>query len=250
MLFFVRSACLFLFLLAMPISTIALAEQSDESSQEPSEAVKKAIEEHRQKWCHVTFDPKINVIPVTDRVEYDFTLTKAELGSFDIDTDSPYGKEAIVDVGGLMRGRIQVESEVELDEEKYKNLYCVFYKKIDIKISITPIVYIAKEYKKGTCMFDEVKRHENKHVLVDQKIVNKYAKKVGARLVSLINKEMLVGPIRSNKLELATDHLRMRVKNEIAKISNQMYDERNRRQQLVDSLGEYQDVSDYCRGND
>ena len=235
------------FILTSPALAAKEKSEDGKSDKEIPDKIQKMIDEHRKKWCHVTWDPKINIVPITDKVKYDYSLSTKELSTFHIDTDSPYDDDVITDVGGLMSGRINIDHEIELDEEYHDGLHCFFYKEINVEIAISPKVYIAKEYPKGTCMFDEIKKHENKHVLVDRKVVNKYAKKVGIKLVDLINEEMLVGPVREKDSQLATDYLRNKVKAEINYIAKQMYDERNRRQQLVDSLGEYQDVTDNCR---
>ena len=60
--------------------------------------------------CRAKTTPQINVIPKTENVKYDFTKSKAQLNSVDVDTISPYGPNHKTYVSGLMSGAIQIKS--------------------------------------------------------------------------------------------------------------------------------------------
>lgn len=118
--------------------------------------------------CRAKIAPQVNVKPMTRNVQYDFTKTKAELNSFDVDTISPYGPQHKTQVSGLMSGSIQTKSQVELLHEKYalQGKGCLYLKSANVTISIDPTIFVAKEYKKGSCYHNAVLNHERKHVQI------------------------------------------------------------------------------------
>lgn len=244
--------CAILLLLVALVNPQSVLAKNNSSASENNLSQKEKrilaeIEKHKKTWCKVKWDPEIDIVPITSKVKYKHDKSTEDLSSMVTDTDSPYADDAITHTRGMMAGKIQVKSNITLESIDYDGLFCVYYDKIRVEISIDPTVYLSSELKKGSCLYKEVKKHENKHVMVDRRVVNKYAQKVGKKLVEAVNEEMLVGPLREKHLTLARDHLQNRIKAKIDYISRQMYDERNRRQQIIDSLGEYQDVSDNCR---
>ncbi len=201
--------------------------------------------------CVPRIPPKVSVIPSKSQVKYDFSKSRSDLQNFDIDTISPYGPEHKSHVGGLMSGSIQIGRSIGYMHETYKQVGkgCVHLKEIDVKIHIEPTIYIASEYKKGSCLYNEILKHEKKHVREDQLIVNKYAMKIGQALAKVMDDNGPVfGPYKIEELPAIQKNMNETLGTVIDSFNTKMNDERRVRQQAIDSRSEYDQVSERCRG--
>lgn len=199
--------------------------------------------------CRAKIPPKINVLPSKSRIRYDFTKSKAQLNSVDVDTVSPYGPNHKTNISGLMSGAIQVKHQVAFMHETYDQLGqgCLYLKSIDVKIHIDPTIYIANEYPSGSCMHTAVLTHERKHVREDQLIVNKYADYIGRALFSLMDAQgPAFGPYDTARLPFVQQNIQNSVTKVVKKFNDQMNQERQRRQQAIDSLEEYESIGAKC----
>jgi len=198
--------------------------------------------------CVAKMAPQINVIPKTKNIKYDFTKTKAQLNQFDVDTISPYGPQHKTVVSGLMSGSIQTKSQVELLHETYKHLDrgCVYLKSANVTISIDPTIYIAREYRKGSCYHNAVLTHEMKHVREDQLIVNKYVSRIGRALKAMIDDRNSFGPYRLDQLESVQQNIQNSVNKAVRRFNDDMNKERRRRQQAIDNIEEYESIGARC----
>lgn len=200
--------------------------------------------------CHAKTAPKINVLPSKSRVKYDFTKTKAELNNFDVDTVSPYGPNHQTFVSGLMSGSIQVQHQVSFMHETYEQLGkgCIYIRTVEVKVHIEPTIYIAKEHPRGTCYHNAVMTHERKHVNEDRLIVNKYSNLIGKALVELVDSNgPAFGPYDLETLPKVQKNIQKSLTKIVKKYNDQMNLERQRRQQAIDSLEEYESIGKNCK---
>lgn len=204
----------------------------------------------QQVECVAKVAPQINVKPSKSYVRYDFTKTKAQLNAVDIDTVSPYGPNHQTIVSGLMSGSIQVKHQVAFLNETYKELDqgCIYLKSIDVNVHIDPTIYIAREHPKGTCMHNAVLTHELKHVREDQLIVNKYAKRIGQALVKLVDAQgPSFGPYETARVPFVQQNIQNSITRIMKQFNDQMNEERQRRQQAIDSIEEYESIGKKCK---
>ncbi len=196
-------------------------------------------------WCNPNDVPKIEILPRTHEIHYDYTKSEAELSQFHIDTKNPYGGDVITDVGGLMQGGIKALSSMQIGTLTHsgKGETCMWYKNIKFEIWISPTIYINKKYPKGGCEAKAILGHEHKHVNVDRRVVNKYSELIGQALMKEIKRRYLYGPVpTANERELQA-RMEEHIKSIIDRYTAQMNQERMERQQGVDSLEEYQRVN-------
>ena len=200
--------------------------------------------------CQAKNTPNINVLPSKSVVKYDFTKTKPELNSVDVDTVSPYGPNHKTYVSGLMSGAIQVNHQVSFIHEKYDQLGqgCIYLKDVDVKIHIDPTIFVAKEYPKGSCMHNAVLTHERKHVREDQLIVNKYSNIIGQALQRLVESQgPAFGPYEIERMPFVQQNIQNSLNKVVTKYNDLMNQERQRRQQAIDSLEEYESIGVRCK---
>lgn len=203
-----------------------------------------------QVECQAKVAPKINVLPIKSRVQYDFSLTKAQLNEIDVTTVSPYGPHHKTYVSGLMSGAIGLESEIRFIQETYSQIDqgCFYLKSIDVEINIDPVIFIAKEYPQGSCMHTAVLAHERKHVMEDQLVVNRYANIIDDALAEVINTTgSSYGPFKIAELLSAQESVQITLHDIVRSLNSQMNEERQRRQQAIDNLEEYESIGARCK---
>jgi len=202
--------------------------------------------------CKAKTAPKINVLPTKSHVKYDFTKTKRELNEVDVNTISPYGPQHKTNVSGLMSGAIGIKHQISFIHESYEQVdqACLYLKEINVKINIDPTIFIAKEYPQGSCMHTAVLTHERKHVVEDQLVVNRYANIIGRALVEAVNvKGSTYGPFKIDQLKQQQQQAQDSLHNIVKRLNLQMNEERQRRQQAIDTLEEYQSIGARCKNH-
>ena len=193
--------------------------------------------------------PKINIVMTSKQVQYDFSRSKRELKGFNIDTKSPYDSNAHTEVGGLMNGEISVNSQVSFGylQDTNSGQAWYWYDTIDVKMHIDPTILIAKEHAKGTCEHSAILEHEMKHIKIDRAVLKKYKAKIESDLHKIARKVGTIGPI-SLSISGRTQNKMMKViEKAVSNQTERMYSERRKLQQSVDSLEEYERVSNMCK---
>lgn len=200
--------------------------------------------------CDAGETPRIVSVPSKSDIKYDFSKTKADLREFDVDTISPYAVGTKTHVGGLMSGEISLENQIAFVHQTYERAgqACLYINEIKVTFHVDPTIYVAKEFKPGTCEHKAVLDHEKKHILVDRMMVNKYNERISKTLTYAINKYgYSFGPFPMEQLEPAQKKMQDYIEGIIREESERMNKERRARQQDVDTLEEYERVSSLCR---
>lgn len=193
--------------------------------------------------------PPVKVVPTKSAVLYDFSKTQAELDMVDVDTANPYGSKKETHVGGLMSGEIRVEHQLGFVQERYEtgSMACLHFGGIDVKINISPTIYVARENKPGSCRYKAILEHEKKHVEADRIVVNKYSKRIGESLTFVFQKYgTTFGPFELAKMPAIQTKLQDYIDGVVKKEVERMNAERMAMQQKIDSLEEYERVRKLC----
>lgn len=201
--------------------------------------------------CQIKQTPRIEVGASDTRVRYDHTKSQSQLDNIENDTISPYGKNAQTHVGGLMSGEVSISQNISIYQETWPNLNrgCLYYDSIKVDLHIKPVIYIAREYPKSGCMYKSILEHEKKHIAVDREIVNKYSKLIITALEAALKKiGVSHGPFPGGQLKAKQEMLQAYVQDTVKQYSSAMSAERQKRQQDVDTLAEYESVQAKCRG--
>ncbi len=192
---------------------------------------------------------KINIIPHTEKVKYDYKQSLKEIQEYSTDTVDPYGFHGTTITQGFMSGEIGLDHKVTLGQvtNSRRGYSCIWYKDITINITIDPTIVIAKELYNDRCMRKAILDHELKHVRVDRKIVNKYANLIGAKLMSeLKTRGFSAGPMHIKDTVIASKKMQ-RVVNQIIELEyKKLSIDRQESQRAVDNLEEYKSVDNKC----
>lgn len=205
--------------------------------------------------CPLVPPPQINVVTTRQLTEIRQTYSKDELKNLRADTKLPYQMQDLshVETGGMMEGDIDIRYDVGFDDipgntAETVNQSCVRYSRIMITLHITPLIFIAKDYDKDSCWYDEIHKHEEQHIDVDEAMVKQYAQRIeeGLRLAFATPEDFVDGPVLPKK----TAALKKAMGNNLAAmmgvLTQGMTRERMERQQDVDSLGNYGEIMNNC----
>lgn len=201
-------------------------------------------------WCYPQQGPKLNMVPVTDDIQFVYSESSANLGHYDINTISPYnGLPVKQRVGGISEGRITKLSTygVRSISDLNANMACLSYDDINVTFHIKPTVYIAKENQPGTCKHNAIKEHELKHVRIDREMVNKYLDLLGKAIhKDMVENGYVIGPVPVDQIYTVQNQMRTRMDKMVNIYFTAMQAERLQRQQKLDNRQEYERVSKAC----
>ncbi|MCB1562881.1 MAG: hypothetical protein KDJ75_04835 [Alphaproteobacteria bacterium] len=192
---------------------------------------------------------RINVIPKSEEIKYDYSKNLAALQAQSVDTVNPYDFGSITHTKAFMRGSVSMSPSVRVGYKDFtaQGASCIWYDTINIEIAIDPTIVIASEVYADSCMRRAVLEHEMKHVNVDRQIVNKYAQIIGQKVYNgLKERGFSAGPIPTPYRQAAVDRMNKTVSQLIDLEYKKMNIERQERQQAVDSLQEYESVGKKC----
>lgn len=202
-----------------------------------------------KNFCKMPQPAEINVIPSTEEVEFDYSQSMMELQNYGVDTVNPHEFGGISVTQGFMQGAIRMEPEVKLNYKHYPryDAVCIWYESINIRIEIDPKIVIASEVADDRCMGEAVEEHEMKHVKVDRRIVNKYARIMGEKVFKGLQERGFISePVRSQYAKQLADRMQKTVFQIVEHEYKKMDLERAELQQAVDTKDEYDRVQALC----
>jgi hypothetical protein len=154
-------------------------------------------------------------------------------------------------VGGLARGGSGYHTRVKMHGRRYGRYggnYCPFFQYIEIEVYYGTVIFIANEFKKGTCRFESVMEHEMRHHKTNHDIAEKYAKMLERDLPKMVAEVEGLGYVHYTKADARFDFMRQSLIDAIQVYSEAMGEEMNRENAKIDTLENYQAESKLCPG--
>ncbi len=196
--------------------------------------------------CRSYADIPVFVTPVFGETRFDTSLDLARLQSLanhEANVTPHYDTLTLglASYTSLMQFQIPI-----LHQRLPDGSYCARVQSLSARIGYDPItVYVANEFQKGTCAFQAVLSHEQKHIDVNRALLNEYGPKIQSRLAAFLKTQgMFIVP---NK-DYADKLLRERVKKIVSDLTKEMMEENKRRQKLIDTPQEYAKNNTVCQG--
>lgn len=178
----------------------------------------------------------------------DHSLSRYDLQDFDVSTKSPYGSNHFTHVNGLMRGPIELKTNITVawQTEPKKRDNCFWYRAINLTLGLEPVIYVASEIQKDNCYYNAIIEHEMKHVEVDRGLVRDYQNIVYDTIENFVQEHGTLDHIASGQEKNAQKQLAKALEDQIRDIHKRMRVDRMKRQAEIDSLKEYSRVADQC----
>lgn len=215
-----------------------------------SPALAQPVQQQAQNPCPLVKPAQINVVPATEKVRYDYSKTMAQLQSTEVDTINPYGFSGVTSVNGFMKGTVSIKPEVLIKRQTNPRLgvSCLWYDSINVRIEISPTIVIAKEIYNDSCLRKVTLDHEMKHVNADRQIVNKYAQIIGQKIYEAMEaRGFRTPPVPNEHVQSMNDRMSKVIAQVVEFEHNKMQIERMEIQQGIDSLEEYERISNLCQ---
>ncbi len=148
---------------------------------------------------------------------------------------------------GLAGGDVGTSFKATFDlKQVKKDLYCLNVKKIKATFFAHPKVYIASNFKRGTCEYGNVLKHEEKHVKTLKKTHREYMPKFKQHLSSAARKLPVLEPMTLSEANENKDVYVKKISEDLSSYMQIIMMEVAQRQKEVDSKEEYQRVMKRC----
>ncbi len=149
---------------------------------------------------------------------------------------------------GLAGGEVGMRFEATFEAKEVTNkLYCLNVKKINATLYAKPQVHIAKNFRRGTCEYNAVLKHENKHVDVLKRAHKEYLPQFRKHLRVTSKKIPVLPPMSLAQANQRKHQLIAEIRADLQAYLNEITEEVDKRQKKVDTEEEYQRVHDRCR---
>lgn len=198
-------------------------------------------------WCQPDTQAVLKIIPKEEPVKYIHDRSFFDLSKVQSDTVNPYGRHQLSHTFGLAHRQFQLEQRVDYKIMTWPrtNEVCVWIDKIDVKVDLAPTIYIAREYDRGSCHYNQVLTHEQEHLRVDREVTSKYLGIIEQELTKFLQKNRIYGPMRASMQNTLSAKMQRDVSNAINAVVKEMEKERAVKQARIDSLESYEATSKY-----
>lgn len=194
--------------------------------------------------------PAIDVKISYGEVAFDTRRSMDELAGLRIDTKSPWPEAYHTGVGGVMQGAISADHNIRFNRARdvKTGRGCVWFDRVEVTLRLTPKIFIARDLQNRECWFREVFAHEAKHIEEDRALLEKYRLVFAQGLTFAFadTRDYAVGPIGVSGMDTVRDYLENNVVDSVGGLMSRLMRERAQRQQAVDNIGEYIQISRKC----
>lgn len=126
-----------------------------------------------------------------------------------------------------------------------KGVHCAYPKTVTVKVGYDSIkVYVAKEYRKGSCEWYAVRKHEDQHVRIFRKTLKAYFPAI-KKAVKKEAKRLKVFQIKNKNL--AADTIAARIAGRVGPILQKVAQETKKKNAAIDTRYSYLQVAKKCK---
>jgi len=149
------------------------------------------------------------------------------------------------DAMGVSSSRLGHDQQPDFKLIPHGGHNCFYLTSLKVQFGyVRRLVQIAREVPKGSCMYNEIREHEYKHVAVDNAVVTDNLPMVTSSLQRFVAS---YGPIEAADSAAAAAQLETALKSALNPTINHLYDLTEAAQEKVDTDAEYARVDDACR---
>lgn len=201
----------------------------------------------RAAECESYPNVPVAVTPRFDEPRYDLNIDLASLQAMAKDSRRGIPENHQGLTLGLTHYMPVVELHVPVKTITYPDgIVCSYVERADAVIGYRDVVvYIPQEVAQGTCGFDEVMAHEQKHIAVNRAILDEFQPRIEQQLQAFLK---LNSVFRQTNAEYAASLVRQKLQEILDQTSDEIFAENRRRQKEVDSHEEYMHITNSCNG--
>jgi len=173
--------------------------------------------------------------------KYDLDLTSAQLGRFHISTKVSKSPRETFRTGGLTSSLYKPGYNVRYMTMDNPNtgMSCLYINRIDVSVSFSPTVYIAHEFKPGSCRYTDTMRHEQRHVDTTVITIKEYMPKLKADAQRAARAYAVTGPFPTAQAAAMQHKMTENIRQTLAPDIEELDKVHFQRQQAIDTRREY-----------
>lgn len=195
--------------------------------------------------------PEITVGVQEQPVRIRSDMSMEELSRFDI-TAEDHRARFHAAVGGVTDGNVTLDHRIVFAQalDRGTGFGCLHFSRIEIVLTLEPVIYIASDYGPYSCWHHEVQEHELEHVEIDRALLKKYESRIkdGLYMVYGDPAEYSSGVVTEWQMLGLQQRMKVDMEQSIAVLFNNMQRERQLAHQALDTPEEYQRIREACAG--
>lgn len=198
--------------------------------------------------CPQKAPPPVQIVTRNGTPKYYYHLPSAQLGGFQIDTTFQPSPNTTYVVGGVTKGQVVMSRQMQIEtlSNARTNQHCVSVSQIVVTLDYMPDVYIASEYKPGTCRFQTTIQHEVQHVNLDIITLNEFLPRIQAYIQQSLATMPPMQPVPRNMVPQVQEFIGKRVEAAAQRALAEMDQVRRGRHERIDNAAEYDRLSRAC----
>ena len=216
--------------------------------------------EKKQTFCQKAkdFETELYVFVNDKKIDFDFTKSVSDLTNkrkdaldewADKHEDAVWSSAHNLRVHGLNRAGVGVETEARMiaqPYDKYGVYYCPYIQKLEIRFYYNSTIFVASDFKKGTCDFDEIMKHEMKHhdinIAVIEETITQFKKDL-PEMVKFLERKY----IKKEEVGKKFGQMKLSVRDAFEIYADIIVKEMTKRNDLLDTPEEYEKVGAACQ---
>jgi len=198
--------------------------------------------------CPKLPQPRIHIYATENRLLIDNTKNRQQLNSLSKTSLSPiYGREFPV-VNGLTSSKIDISADTSfaIASNPILKKSCITAQEVSVNLVYSPTVYIYRNYRPNSCIYNEVMKHELQHVQVDRNALSAFKEYIKKATEYAIETTKEAKPFNSTLLESKKIHISKSISTAVKFATNKMQEQLTSRQRQIDTREEYQRLSEVC----
>ena len=183
--------------------------------------------------------PQTRVNYSIDRVEY--------IRNIDSKTLTQIHEGNVSRVTGMAGGAVGTRIKIEFEGKPVKNLlYCLHIKNINLNFYAEPKIYIASNFKRGSCEYNAILRHEEKHISTLKNTHKEYLSDYRSFIRREAKDTPNFPPMKLIEMDNAKAKMSLFIQERVEEYMQIVTEEVAARQHEIDSAEEYQKITDRC----
>ncbi len=191
--------------------------------------------------------PNVRIDLQDNPVQIDNTRSSGDLATLSTERGSSSFHDAEFPiVGGLTSFSLQGTPHMIMEISPQPDGACIWIKNIGITLAYAPVIYIASNYKPGSCRYAQAEEHEQKHANVNIITLREFLPTLKPALESALAQGAATASAEEVQISAGKEALNKRVADVLQKWLESMLQVRTPRQQQIDSPEESRRFSKAC----
>lgn len=189
-------------------------------------------------------DIPIHIVPRFDAPTYDYQAGVRDITAMSSDSHHSIHESLTL---GLTRYEPMLSISAPIVGVKKSNgQTCSHVQQVNITLGYQDVVvYIGREIQQGTCGFEEVMAHEQKHIDVNMQLLQEYIPRISSELNEFLKSN---GASQDPNVDQSMNGIKAKLQSIVEGLFKEMEQDNQARQQEVDTPEEYARISSSCNG--